>query len=144
MVSCSQVRAPDKRSIDDNWGIIFLISHWNHMLWPFIWIVWSMQFRWEVTTYVFLQSWQKLSLIITKYSLLYIVLLVAIGAVGVRGLPYLRLSIWKRSHTSPFTLFNLPWFVYCWIKWEFFLPLAGPVEIQILNFLHHSLAPPTN
>ena len=59
----NQHRALDIRGVfDDNWGIIVLISHWNHMLWPLIWNVSLRQ--------VFVQNWQKLSLITTKYSLL--------------------------------------------------------------------------
>ena len=50
--------------------IIFLISHRNHMLCPLIGTVSSRRFRWGVTTYVFMHTLQKLSLLITKYSLL--------------------------------------------------------------------------
>ena len=31
--------------------IIFLISHWNHMLWPLIWTISSKLFRWGITIY---------------------------------------------------------------------------------------------
>ena len=49
--------------------IIFLISHPNHMLWPLIWTVSLRRFRWGVTTFILMQK-LRLSLIITKYSLL--------------------------------------------------------------------------
>ena len=62
-----QSRAQDKRKY---LMIIFLIAHQNYMLWSLIGTVSSRWFRWGVITYVFMQNWQKLSLIITKYSLL--------------------------------------------------------------------------
>ena len=49
--------------------IIFLISHWKHMMWPLIWTVSMRRLRRRVTTYVFMQNQQKFSLIIIKYSL---------------------------------------------------------------------------
>ena len=51
--------------------LIFFISHRSHMLWPFIWTVSLRWFRWGVTTYVSVQNYQKLSLIIIIYSFLF-------------------------------------------------------------------------
>ena len=48
--------------------IIFLISHWNHMLWPLIWTVSSRRFRWGSQHMFLCRINKKLSFIITKYS----------------------------------------------------------------------------
>ena len=50
--------------------IIFLISHWNHMLWPLIWTILTRRFWWGGHNICFYAELTKLSLIITKYSLL--------------------------------------------------------------------------
>ena len=49
--------------------IFFLISHWNHMLWPLIWAVSLRRFRWRVRTLCFYAELPKLPLSITKFSL---------------------------------------------------------------------------
>ena len=51
---------------DDN----FSYFSWKPYVVPLIWTVSSIRFRWGVTTYIFMQNYRKLSLIITKYTLL--------------------------------------------------------------------------
>ena len=60
------IRALDNR---EYLMIIFLISHWNHMLLPLVWAVSSRQFRWGVTIYVFMQKLKK-KIILNYHQLL--------------------------------------------------------------------------
>ena len=47
-----KTRAPDKRGIEDNSKITFLISQQKHMLWPLIRTVFARQFQCWVAGYV--------------------------------------------------------------------------------------------
>ena len=62
-------RAPDKRGIEDNAKIFFLISQWNHMLWPLLKLSQCDNFN-DRSQHVWTQDYGKLFHLIISFTCL--------------------------------------------------------------------------